>query len=928
MRGMKPNFALGLSHDGIALLHRANNGWLIVGEVALDDPRFSETLGFLRSTALGLEPHGIATKLVLPNSEVLYTKVHAPGPGSDAQKRQIAEALDGLTPYAVTELAFDWTGNGPEVQVAAVALETLQEAEDFAVQNRFNPVSFVARPDPEQFSGEPFFGLTRAAAKLPDGGAGVVPDRVPVTITGRAKPPAPQPAPPKDSAPVAPTGDTPVAPKAASAPPATGITAAAPAGAKPSTSGPDGPTGSAGAGAPRLPQQPATPATGTTTGKDAQGTVAQLRSIAPDAHRPPPPVVAFSTRREATALAPEENVEEAPPATGRVTLPPPPPPRKSGFAALTEGLRKGFGARKTAPTPAAATTSRDSNVQPLQVDRSPLSGKTAAPDTPSTQDAQKQDTQKDEAEALTVFGARKGQALTHRRRVNTGLMLTGVLLLLLVAVAIWAAYFMAPPSQQQLAEQPLPTQEPLATVTPPEPLPLEPAPGVTLPELITPEPTAPEVPAEAPVAEAPAAPATEPDPEPVTEADTTAEAPAAIDSSAIESIAIESIASAISRTLEEAAAAQPEATQPPPAPEAAQPAEIAGAESAPEGLWPFAPETTGEPQLSRSEVQPAPLPDPTVAVPLAAPRPELAETALSEMPVPAVPEGGFDLDERGFVQATPEGALSPRGVMVYAGQPPLVPRPRAEVLPESLVLPVGTADPELAGARPEPRPDGIAAAVAAALLEAAEGIDADADSTSPTRPEDSPDEAAPEDDQSSLQSPPGGVALTSLRPASRPSDLAAPAEDPAPASAIRSDSALAVATSLQPSARPSDFAQTVQQALASARSAPAAPAASATATAAAAPAAPAAAPSSIPTRASVAEQATETRAINLRRVNLIGVFGTQNDRRALVRLSNGQVVRVRVGDRLDGGQVAAIGENELRYIKSGRNHVLTIGQSG
>lgn len=78
----------------------------------------------------------------------------------------------------------------------------------------------------------------------------------------------------------------------------------------------------------------------------------------------------------------------------------------------------------------------------------------------------------------------------------------------------------------------------------------------------------------------------------------------------------------------------------------------------------------------------------------------------------------------------------------------------------------------------------------------------------------------------------------------------------------------------------------------------------------------------------MAQQATQARAINLRRVNLIGVFGTPNDRRALVRLSNGQVMRVQVGDRLDGGQVSAIGEDELRYVKNGRNEILRIGSSG
>jgi len=37
------------------------------------------------------------------------------------------------------------------------------------------------------------------------------------------------------------------------------------------------------------------------------------------------------------------------------------------------------------------------------------------------------------------------------------------------------------------------------------------------------------------------------------------------------------------------------------------------------------------------------------------------------------------------------------------------------------------------------------------------------------------------------------------------------------------------------------------------------------------------------------------------------------------------MVRLQVGDRLDGGEVSAIGENELRYTRNGRNEVLRIG---
>ena len=79
---------------------------------------------------------------------------------------------------------------------------------------------------------------------------------------------------------------------------------------------------------------------------------------------------------------------------------------------------------------------------------------------------------------------------------------------------------------------------------------------------------------------------------------------------------------------------------------------------------------------------------------------------------------------------------------------------------------------------------------------------------------------------------------------------------------------------------------------------------------------------SLPTSASVAREATVANAIPLNKVSLIGVYGTQSSRRALVRLPNGKYEKVEVGDRIDGGRVAAIGQAELRYVKRGRNITL------
>ena len=80
----------------------------------------------------------------------------------------------------------------------------------------------------------------------------------------------------------------------------------------------------------------------------------------------------------------------------------------------------------------------------------------------------------------------------------------------------------------------------------------------------------------------------------------------------------------------------------------------------------------------------------------------------------------------------------------------------------------------------------------------------------------------------------------------------------------------------------------------------------------------AAAPPKIPTKANVAKQATFVNAINLSKINLIGVYGTQSDRYALIRQANGRYKKVSVGDRFDGGTVQAITETEVRYQKGGK----------
>ena len=181
---MKPSFALNLTDDGITLLHRSARGWLDVGSVAFDNPDLPAALDYLRSTALGLSPTGISAKVVIPNSQIRYLQVDAPGPDAETRRAQIAAALDGRTPYSVDELAFDWSGTGPTVTVAVVARETLAEAEAFAAEHRFNPVSFVALP-PGDFDKEPFFGTSELAGRLLSAGERIEPDTDTLTIISR-----------------------------------------------------------------------------------------------------------------------------------------------------------------------------------------------------------------------------------------------------------------------------------------------------------------------------------------------------------------------------------------------------------------------------------------------------------------------------------------------------------------------------------------------------------------------------------------------------------------------------------------------------------------------------------------------------------------------------------------------------------------------
>lgn len=790
---MTPRFSLTLSHEGIGLLHRTKTGWSEVGQVALDDPHLNEALRMLRATASALEGGGVLSQLVLPESQILYTRLTPEGPLNDDA---IRAALDGLTPYPVEELVFDWEADGESAQVAAVARETLAEAEVFAVQHRFNPLCFTAWPKPEEFPRAPRFGTTGVAASL------------------LAKGETPRPAP---------RGETP-APETA---PQTKAEDAAPApevGAEPG-----------------IPETAAEPAPDTVTEPPEEAPAAEEKPTPEKAIIAPLPAPedrpAFATRRDSAAASAPAGAPHAPSVEARLTLAPGSPtaapdiaggkigvtaaeaPEIKGSSGRAKGgtakKPRGKAARKPAKAPASKTeTSKPSAAKAPSPVTTPV-----APPPPKAPAA---------GEGTDLPGLFAPEP-SSSGLPKLGLALTGVLLVILLLVALWALFLRGPEEPtEEAAAAPAVAEE--TAQAPPMPAEEPAAPPAVMEEL--PE----------------QAPATRADPPPSETAGTAESAP--------------------SETA---------------APQQLSPEELQTLYAA-TGIYATAPERPEAPAQDRvDDVYIASL-DPRVAAHDAVALPAAPEENHDVRPAtPANPPGPgdlFKLDDRGLVRPSPEGTPNPEGVTVFSGPPRITPPERPET--DIAVDPAEAAEAaRLAEIRPRLRPDDLAETNERANLG---GL---------TRAE-----------------------LATRRPLARPPSLQeqALAEAEAEAQADGAEgmgaSTLAVASSPNPLARPGDFAAVVEKARKETQRAAVVPAA-------------AAAPR-IPSSASVAKQATLPNAINLRQVNLIGIYGSASNRRALVRLKSGRYVKVQVGDRLDGGRVTAIGESELHYAKRGRDEVLKL----
>ncbi|MFU1476564.1 hypothetical protein ACM25N_02160 [Roseovarius sp. C7] len=847
---MKPNFALTLSFDGIGLLRRAYMGWHHVGDVALDRPDLTAALIDLRRQAEKFAPSGFTTKLVIPDGQIKYLDLPTDDTWAEDRAGFVASALEGATPYDLPELAYDWSVSDGRVQIAAVARETLAEAQAFAMEHDFAPVSFVALPAEECFTGEPFFGMTSVAGQYLADGETVDRDMTRIHVIPVQAAPLDDIAPDatnKDAAdteaqapeqetpePAAEPESVPVPDENASPAPV----AAAPKLTLPSEeTAPSNPTPKRdGASQPKVTPAPE-PTTamrdalaqslGTDSG-EASGEAAGFTSIRAKrhvAHEEDAPRLEGVSRLSplAASTAKTKQPASAPPLAAKPSEGP-----RSAVAPkdAKNGKATGFFSRRSAPVAKPDSKARS------EPPRKPAA---AAP-----REAEKQ--------RMTIFGAREQQVGGKPRYL--GLILTAALIVFLVAMALWASTLDA--GLAGLFKRDAPEQ---------------------------------------------VASATQPDPDD----------PVALATGEITKASRVVVPDAQDKATQSAPSATPSLP-------AVLTAEEARARYAATGIWQLAPTAPDEPTttalgslgLTRADL-PLSRTDPSALLRVAA----LSDLAPAGPGRPAqTPE--IRLDAEPLVAATEGGALTAEGVRIFAGQPERVP-PRDMARPDDNATAEGTETPEttdtaslgsLAEVAPKPRPEDLADAVAPATADPAL-----AGFRPKLRPQNVVKEAAAKLAEEPAPKPTVDTAAINAAVAAASTASLAPVETPERGPFI-TPTRQAVQVSPQPKPRPNGFAAKVERARKVAATHPV-------------PAAQSIKPSR-PSAGSVTKQATEKNVINLRRVNLIGVYGSASSRRALVRLSNGRYKKVKVGDRLDGGKVAAIGSSELRYVKRGKNVVLTM----
>lgn len=837
---MTPNFALDLSEEGIEFLHRAPDGagWYREGRVDFASDDISEGLAAFRARALELEGDGFQTKLILPESQLLYTSVPV---GTD-----VASVLEERTPYRVDQLSYDTAQENGEMKIVAVALETLGEAEGFIGPHGLNPVGFTAKPDADLFFGEPMLG------GMLDGNSGFEVDAQPVRVI--EKPAAPS---------------TSISEDRREEPPSETDTIDS-------------------AGRPTnlfVEDELDEPDTDGAPSLDTLLLSERLPSSSPEKSAPSDDTrnsgiasrAAFSSRRQATEkVGADDTGTHISKLSARIAMPNGAPKLGAASEASNSAPKRAenatsknnaFNAPSVTPKVAAITASKTAPIIPP----SALTGsKTPPPAALAAELAKERDPL-----ARLAANERRGKPRF------LGLIMTAILLVCLGLAALLSSYVLPDDAVSSFFGRDV-TEETEVAVT-------------TIEREVYEEPLA-ELPVEEEIE--------------------------------LARLPIEEVPSAFDDVQQ---FVEPEPVPVVPLPLAEMTEAQAQTAYAVSGIWQrtdtlSADELTTETldSLYVASLDPNPaFEDAPALIPQAVGGGEAELISFTRPPPPGVI---FDIDERGLVRPTPEGTLNPDGITIFLGQPPVA----------ALRRPGGSVDASQA-------PDALEQSDAVEpVVQTAEQL-----RLATIRPAQRPSDLSERRERATL----GGRSLPELaniRPKQRPVSAQVQAQAIARAllevenaDAASVEAALAAATrqavsiSKRAQQRPRGFEAIVQAARATPQAAPSAQvqtASASTASVAARASGPAVARSSRvnptgPVSGRVARAATENNAIALGNVALVGVFGTSSNRRALVRMPNGRFKKVSIGDRVDGGRVAAIDGNSLRYTKGGRSVTLQMPSS-
>ena len=935
---MKPDFALDFRDDQIALLHRQETGWAIIGRVAMDDPDLDAAMAYLRATALGLSPRGVAAKLILPNEAILYTEISNLPYGHDQRAAAIKQGLVGRTPYGVDDLVYDWTDAGASAHVAVIARETLEEAEGFASQHRFNPISFAALPNQSGYDGEVWFGATQLSETLLAQGEVIERDDVTLLAVDADVAPAAELAASDfemgaaldtDQIDAAVVVAEPVQPPIYARDPQTDPSPAPQQDAREVLQD----FMNADRFAQEVVADDASPEPDQASSLGLEPKVEQVhepdRGIQPDALRPANREIqqkqpasfeaAFAETPEPTGSAALADVEEAPMAVDVPLIDDLPAPDRFGEKPQTraEKMLAAFAARRDAALSKAAAETNARRVEPVLRAAKADDLQTSVP--------------LDEVSAHATPD--------------------------LPAPPLRAADMRAPESAAPVAEHADPDQQPTS-------------PASSLPKLGVPEAKlgrAPEVTATsglrpAIVKHVPA----KQQPQKLQDLKAMPQSKARprlgmrlgwilaivlllalVTAGALSELLLTSF-NALYGKQTELVAVEP-AQEPEPAQNAltthiAAPATLATT-TAPVADLPAAenvakvmaepdPSPIAPAAISRAQTMPLgqapdlslPAPNAAASAPRAPPSPitdamSVGETsALADAALPAP-----------LTREATRTATASAVALVFTGKPALIPSPRPDVIlaaaalarpstaktaPDLSALPA--ADPALAGAKPLPRPASVVAAAKAAAPALGPPPGADP-ALADARPTKRPDDILSAGRAARLASASASIV------AGAEAAIAEAALAPAPLAVDPNLSPLAVTVSRIPAPRPAGLKSAFDQALAAAAALNPAPEASPPAEEVASNAAPAdesaeqdvGLDGGASERSVVAKQATQRNMLNLQNTNLVGIFGSQANRYALIRQPSGSFKRLKVGDRFDGGRIAAITESEVRYEKGG-----------